>query len=277
MEQTERWADLHTHSLASDGALPPAEVVRAAVDAGLAGVAVTDHDTVSGVDEALAAGERLGIDVVPGVEISTIYGEKTEVHILGYFIDHHDPNLLEQMNILKKARWERGKQMVDKLNALGVPVKFERVLELANGGAIGRPHVARAICEIKAASSFDSAFGRFLVEGCSAYVPRYKVSPSQAVNLIRQSGGVACCAHVAKLKRDEIIVELIKEGLQAIEAFHPDHRSAASRFYKRFGRARGLIITGGSDAHCFDPRRPKIGDVRVSYEVVGQLRRAAGK
>lgn len=274
MGEVERWVDLHVHTSASDGALAPAGAVKAAKEAGLAAVAITDHDTVAGLDEAIAAGNEYGIEVVPGIEISTIYGEKTEVHILGYFINHHDPILLEQMQILINARWERAKQIVEKLNALGIAVNFDRVVEIAQGGAIGRPHVARAMCETGAVYSIDSAFGKYLIEGCPAFVPRYKISPVDAVHLIRSAGGVACCAHVAKLKRDEIVVELIKEGLQAVEAWHPDHGSAGARFYSKFARTRGLIATGGSDAHCIDPRRPKIGDVRVIYEVVEELKRA---
>ncbi|MHB9036039.1 MAG: PHP domain-containing protein [Armatimonadota bacterium] len=272
----DRLADLHTHTTASDGCLTPSEVVEAAARAGLAAVAITDHDTVDGIDEALAAGEHFGIEVVPGVEISTIYNERVEVHILGYFIDHKHPALIEHLAILKSARWDRARQMVEKLNAVGVPVNFDRVAELARGGALGRPHVAKAICELGAASSMDSAFGRFLQEGGPGYVPRHKVTPSEAMAMIAEAGGVACCAHVAKLKRDEILVELINRGLRAIEVCHPDHSSAGRKFYKRFARNRGLIATGGSDAHCFaNDVRPGVGAVTVPYDVVIELRFAS--
>lgn len=276
LDQTKYRADLHIHTTASDGALTPAQVVEYAAEQQLAAIAITDHDTVEGVDEALAAGERLGVEVAPGVEISATHEEKTEVHILGYFIDHHYPPLVERLDVLRNARWERGKLMVEKLKAAGVPVEFDRVMELAAGGAVGRPHVARAICETGAASSLDSAFGRYLVEGCAGFVPRYKVTPSEAVSMVIEAGGVACCAHVAKLKRDELVVELIRQGLAAVEAYHPDHGSAASRFYKRFADARGLIATGGSDAHCFEGgTRGSIGSITVDYSIVLDLKRLA--
>lgn len=271
-------ADLHIHTIASDGALTSTEVVKAASEAGLAAIAITDHDTVDGVREAVEAGEEFGVEVVPGVEISTMHEENIEVHILGYFIDYHGEALLAQLRTLKDARWERGKMMVELLNVVGVPVDFERVAEIARGGAVGRPHVARAICEVGAASSMDSAYGRFLQTGGPAYVPRFKLTPAEAVRLICEAGGVACCAHAAKLKRDELLVGLIDQGLQAIEAWHPDHTSSMARFYKKFAHKRGLIATGGSDAHCLPyNRRAAIGDVTVPYEVVLELKRAAGK
>jgi len=271
----EQRADLHTHTTASDGCLTPSQVVEAAHKAGLAAVGITDHDTIDGIDEALVAGDAFGVEVVPGVEISTIYHERTEVHILGYFIDHTNPVLIEQLSVLRNARWNRARLMVEKLNAAGVPVEFDRVVELSHGGVIGRPHVARAICEVGAVYSVDAAFGRFLLEGCVAYVPRYKVTPEEAVGMVTQAGGIACCAHVAKLKRDELLVQLINHGLQAIEVRHPDHSSAGTKFYRRFAKTRGLIATGGSDAHCYARDvRPGVGDVTVSYEVVNELKSA---
>lgn len=272
----DRLADLHTHTTASDGCLTPAQVVEAAAKAGLAAVAITDHDTIDGIDEALEAGERYKIEVIPGIEISTIYQDKVEVHMLGYFIDHKNPGLIAKLDILKNARWERARQMVEKLNAVGVPISFDRVMEIARGGAVGRPHVAKAICEVGAASSMDSAFGRFLQEGGPGYVPRYKVTPLEAMEIISGAGGVSCAAHVAKLRRDELLVELVGRGLKAIEASHPDHSSAGRKFYKRFARSRGLIATGGSDAHGFAKSvRPGVGDVTVPYDVVIELRLAS--
>ncbi|MCE5322605.1 PHP domain-containing protein [bacterium] len=269
----DKLADLHTHTTSSDGCHTPTQVVEAAAKAGLTAVAITDHDTVAGIDEALEAGKHNWIEVIPGIEISTIYHDKVEVHILGYFIDHKSPSLIEKLDVLKNARYDRARQMVEKLNAVGVHISFDRVLELAQHGAVGRPHVAKAICEVGAASSMDSAFGRFLQEGGPGYVPRYKVTPLEAMEIISEAGGVSCAAHVAKLRRDEIIVELVGSGLRAIEVNHPDHSSAGRKFYKRFAQSRGLIATGGSDAHGFAGNiRPGVGDVTVPYGVVIELR-----
>ena len=271
----ERLADLHTHTTASDGALSPAQVVESAAEAGLAAVGITDHDTVDGIDEALAAGEKVGVVVVPGVEISAIYGRDIEVHILGYYIDHRDSALLARLQVLRDARTERGRKMVERLNAAGVLISFERVWEIAQGGAIGRPHVARAIREAGAASSIDAAFGRYLQQGTPGYVPRYKISPSEAVGMILQAGGVACCAHVAKLNRDELLIELMREGMRAIEVRHPDHGPAGTKYYERFAAKHGLIATGGSDAHCFEGGKTTVvGGITIPYDVVEKLMRA---
>lgn len=271
-------ADLHTHSTASDGARTPTQMVQMAADTGLGAIGITDHDTIDGLDEALKAGEKAGVLVVPGMEISAIYGRNTEVHMLGYFFDHHDPALLEQLHILRNGRTDRGKRMVEQLNKAGVQITFERVLELAQGGAIGRPHVARAICEIGAASSLDSAFGRWLTEGTAGYVARHKISPSEAVRMILAAGGVACCAHVAKLNCDELLLDLIKDGMRAIEVRHPDHGPAGTKYYEKFAAKHDLIATGGSDAHCIEGgKRTEIGCVTVPIEVVDRLRAAAGQ
>lgn len=271
-------ADLHIHTTASDGSLTPSQVVETAARVKLAAIAVTDHDTVDGVTEALGAGRAAGVEVVPGVEISTTYENCSEVHVLGYFIDHLCGPLRDALHALKNARFERGRKMVQRLNEAGIDVSFERVSEIAQGGAIGRPHVARALCEIGAASSMDSAFGRFLQPGGIGYVPRQKVSPVEAVRLIVAAGGVACVAHPGKVGRDELVVRLIGEGLRAVEAYHPDHSPVTRRFYARFAEKHGLIAVGGSDAHCFEgSAHCGIGGVTVPYEVVDQLRAAAAR
>jgi 3',5'-nucleoside bisphosphate phosphatase len=274
----ERLADLHIHTTASDGALAPTRIVQAAAEAGLAAIAITDHDTTEGIDEALAAGDEAGVVVVPGIEISTIYGHNTEVHMLGYFVDHHNPAFLAQLEILRNARTERGRRMVERLNAAGIPLTFDRVLEIAKGGAVGRPHVAKALCEIGAVSSMDSAFGRYLSEGTPGYVARHKVTPTEAVCMILEAGGVPCCAHVAKLNREQLLIELMREGMRGIEVRHPDHGPTGTRYYERFAAKHGLIATGGSDAHCHEGGRAVgVGGVTVSYDVVELLRQATGR
>lgn len=270
-------ADLHLHTTASDGAMTPAEVIESASAAGLTAVGITDHDTVAGIDEALEAGNRFGIEVVPGVEISTLYA-RTEAHILGYYIDHHDSELTAKLQALTDARYNRGRMMVEKLNSAGIALDFARVEEIAQGGAIGRPHVARAMVEAGVVGSMDGAFGKYLSKGGPGYVERFKVTPAEAVEMIRAAGGVACIAHVAKLKCDELIAQLMQIGLAGIEASHPDHPAAGRRFYERYAAKHGLIATGGSDAHYVgDPRQRGIGCVTVSADVVTQLKKAAGR
>ena len=253
--------------------LTPSQVVEAAASIGLAAVGITDHDTVAGVEEALAAGRRHGVEVVPGIEISATHDDGTEVHVLGYYIDHTDAELAGFQETLASARRDRARKMVELLNSAGIAVKWDRVVQLAKGGAIGRPHIARAICEAGAASSMDAAFGMYIRDDGPFCVPRFVVSLEDAVGTILRAGGLACCAHVAKLKRDDLVKRLIDAGISAIEVWHPDHTRTGSRFYEKYARDRRLVATGGSDAHGFDTSRTgSIGEVTVSYEVVTQLK-----
>lgn len=272
----EKLADLHVHTTASDGTLTPTEAVQQAREVGLAGIGIADHDTVDGIGEALRAGKTYGVDVVPGIEISALH-DGVEVHVLGYFVDHEHPELLKEMRTIKKARIERARLMVEKLNSMGVPIEFDRVFEIARGGSVGRPHIAQAIYELGLAPSVEAAFGRFLYDGGPAYVPRLEIPAVRAIELIKNAGGVPCLAHVAKLRRDDLIIELLKAGIAGIEVYHPDHPSAASRFYRRFAERHGLLIVGGSDAHCLPHSRAGgIGSITVAYDVVEQLRTLAG-
>lgn len=268
-------ADLHVHTTASDGAFTPTQVVELAAQAGLAAVGITDHDAIGGVEEAVAAGERFGVQVVPGVEINTEMGP-IEVHILGYFIDWQSEKLRRKLEGLRAARIERGRKIVEKLRALGVPVTLERVLEIARDGSVGRPHVAQAVVETGVVSSVNAAFGTYLVRGAPAYVERTRLTPYDAVGLVVSAGGVACFAHPSKTNRDDMIPGLIKCGLQAIEVYHADHSPDVERHYQAIARRYGLIPTGGSDAHGFDPEGgSSIGDVTVDLKIVDQLRAAS--
>ncbi|MGQ9454490.1 MAG: PHP domain-containing protein [Armatimonadota bacterium] len=271
----EKSADLHVHTTASDGALTPTEAVQEARRVRLASIGITDHDSVDGIGEALVASKIYGVDVVPGVEISALH-DGTEVHILGYFVDHEHPELLKEMCALKEARIERASLMVKKLNSMGVPIDLDRVFEIARSGSVGRPHVAQAIYELGLAPSVEAAFGRFLYDGGPAYVPRLEIQAVRAIELIKNAGGVPCLAHVAKLRRDDLIIELLKAGIAGIEVYHPDHPTAASRFHRRFAERHGLLVVGGSDAHCLPHSRAGgIGSITVAYDVVEQLRALA--
>jgi len=268
-------ADLHIHSTASDGSLRPAQVVERAYVAGLAVIGIADHDTVDGIAEAISVGERLGIEVVPAVEINTDVPGK-EAHILGYFIDIECGGLHKELAKLREARLRRGEEMVANLREAGVPVTMERVLEIADGAPIARPHVARAIIETGAVRSLASAFGRFLIPGTPGYVARYKFSPAEAIQVVHAAGGVACLAHPGKDSLESLLPELVESGLKAIEVYHIDHTPAMSRRYSALARRYGLIATGGSDSHGPDAvKRVEIGQVTVGWEVVEELRKAA--
>ncbi|MBC7288941.1 MAG: PHP domain-containing protein [Armatimonadetes bacterium] len=263
--------DLHIHSTASDGSLQPQEIVDVAIAKGLYAIAITDHDTVAGVEPALRAAGSRGVHVLPGVEISVDFAE-TEIHILGYFIDLDHKPLLDAMEKVRRGRLYRAEEMVRRLQNLGVGITLEDVLEESGDGAIGRPHVARALVKVGAVSTPQEAFDRYLARGKPAYVPRYKLSPEEAVQLIIQAGGMPVFAHPGLARRDDMIDTLIPAGLLGIEAYHTEHSAAETQKYINMARRRGLFITGGSDSH--GPKGPipvEIGSVCVPDQCADRL------
>lgn len=263
-------ADLHAHTTASDGSLNPAELVAAARRAGLAAIGVCDHDTLAGLPEAAAAAEAAGIELVPGVEINTD-AAGAEIHVLGYYVGPGTA-LDELLSRLRESRERRGRQMVDQLAAAGAPVRWERVVELA-GGAIGRPHVARALVEAGHARDVPQAFKRFLLPGCPGYVPRFKLHPAEAVAAIRNAGGVPVLAHPGLIQADvpALVAELVRAGLRGIEAYYPEHGGAAVRDYLALADRYGLLPTGGSDFHGPGAGRSQLGAATVPVSTVRAL------
>jgi hypothetical protein len=248
-----RRADLHTHTTASDGLHPPAEVVRMARDAGLSGVAITDHDTVAGLEEALAAGEKYGIRIIGGVEISTM-AEGREIHVLGYGFDAGDPLFLERLASLREARNRRNDRMIERLNELGIPITLQEVHQAAaaspgKGGTIGRPHIAEVLVRKGYATDFRDAFDRYLKQGAAAYVQVQRISPAEAVQWIHEAGGTAIIAHPGLYGLDRLVQELLENGADGLEAFHSDHDDDAQRHYQAMAESRGKLVTGGSDFH----------------------------
>jgi predicted metal-dependent phosphoesterase TrpH len=218
----EQVADLHIHTTASDGILTPEETVHEAVRAGMTAIAITDHDTLGGIAEAVEAGRHAGLTVVPGVEINTDFGQ-SEVHMLGYFIDTESGPLKEELEKLRGYRADRAQAMVEKLRENGVMITFDMVKEIAGSGSIGRPHVARAIVQAGYCGGLNGAFGKYLVRGAPGYVPRSKLSPFKAIEIIRASGGVAAMAHPGSSKHDELIPQFAEAGMQGLEVYHTDH------------------------------------------------------
>jgi len=255
--------------------MTPSQAVEEAARLGLSAIAVSDHDTVAGIDEALAAGSRLGIEVVPAIELNADYGS-VEIHILGYLIDWRSAGLRQELERLRRARLDRSKKMVEKLRSIGVPVTIERVLEIAGSGSVGRPHVAQAIVEVGAAESMAAAFSRYLVRGAPAFVERMRMAPHDAVTLVAGSGGVAALAHPGQAGRDSLIPGLVKAGMGAIEVSYPGQTPDVAQHYQALARRFGLVATGGSDAHGFAGEAgAPIGGVTVDASVVQELRTAA--
>jgi hypothetical protein len=264
--------DLHAHTTASDGSYTPAELVALAARSGLKAVAVTDHDTADGLAQALAAGPGAGIEVVPGVEISVQGGPTGALHMLGLWVDHQCPQLVEGLKRLQQARAERNPQILARLNQLGVPLTMEEVLAQAGGGQVGRPHFAQAMMAKGLVSDRGEAFGRYLAAGKPAYVPKYRFEPKVGMAMIRAAGGLPVLAHpgVLKLSLPELeglLRGLMKDGLQGMEAHYSEHDSATTRALLGLAARLGLVVSGGSDFH--GAAKPDIslgtgwGDLRV--------------
>ncbi len=239
--------DLHLHSTASDGVYAPAELVRVCLQAGLRYISLADHDTTDGTQEALDAAQGTPLTVIPGVELSTQHEGAFEVHILGYYLDYRYPPLQERLVHLRRSRIERAQAILELLSAQGYPLSWERVAELADEGSLGRPHIAQAMVEAKYVDSIESAFRDYLRRGGTAYVPRAKLLPEEAIALIREAGGVPALAHPTHVV--EHIPALVRSGLLGLEAYYNDYPDAEVAFLVRLADKHGLVATGGTDYH----------------------------
>lgn len=273
--------DLHCHTTASDGGLSPTELVARAASLGIEVLAITDHDTTQGLAEAYEAALRHQITLVPGVEISTICGRE-EIHLLGFFVDPENPELQSLLSRTRDARKERAFRMLERLSNLGLPLEWQRVLELSGGGSIGRPHVAATMLEAGYVRSFDEAFTLWIGRGCPAYVERYKLTPEEAIELVRQSGGVAVLAHPYIYDRNQELKKgldlkhwlprLREAGLCGIEAYYANYPRRTSRKLLNLAIRHGLLVTGGSDFHG-GPLGTGLGGVAVPWAVWEGLER----
>jgi 3',5'-nucleoside bisphosphate phosphatase len=241
--------DLHVHTQFSDGTLTPHELVACALDKGLDVLGITDHDTVEGIPYALAAAEGTLLRVVPGIELSTdLNGE--ELHILGYFIDPHHDHLLRSLAGFRQQRLDRARSMVSRLEDLGLPLSWERVLDLSGQGVVGRPHIARALQEAGYVDSLREAFDAYLSRERPAYVPRYKMTPAQAIELVHQAGGVSVLAHPWSVL--SALPDLVRCGLQGLEIYYPGYSPEVTEELQRLAWQHRLVCTGGSDFHSPD-------------------------
>jgi len=263
--------DLHTHSLRSDGALERAELVERAAHRGVTIQALADHDTLSGVAEAMAAGERLGVRVVPSTELNT-ESEWGDAHILGYFLDPADSALEDRLRWLRENRGRRIELMVEKLNAQGYPISLTRVLEIAAGGSLGRPHLAQALFEAGHVPTYDSAFDTLIAKDAPAYVSRVGLTPLEAVQLVVARGGVPSLAHPFTVVRlDELVPLLVTAGLVGIETYYGSHPPETTAACLALARRHGLVPTGGSDFHGRGEHGAPLGGVFVPPETIAAL------
>jgi 3',5'-nucleoside bisphosphate phosphatase len=271
--------DLHLHTTASDGRLEPAELVDLAMSRGLEVMAVTDHDSIGGVGEALqAAGRAPGITVIPGVEINTDLASG-ELHILGYFIDYRDPELALALEKIRGSRVGRAREMVEKLKNLGMPVEWSRIREMAQGESICRPHIAQALLEKGYVSSEREAFDKYIGRNGPAYAEREKVQPADAVRIVKAANGLPVLAHPADIKEvNDLIVELKGAGLVGLEAYYGQYDDNTVKRMVRLAGEHGLLTTGGSDYHHFgDDREVPPGQVAIPEDSIRALFQYAGR
>ncbi len=273
----DRRIDLHLHSLCSDGRLEPAAVVAAAKEAGLAALALTDHDTVAGIAEAEAAAAALGLPFVPGLELSAYDADRGSTHLLGYFIDPEHSQLLDFLEEVRQSRVARAAVMVDKLNELGLSVSFEEVIaEASPDGLIARPHVARALVGGGWVESYGEAFSRFIAAGRPAYVPTEHVEAAEGIRWIHDAGGLAVLAHPGKTHGPDAVRQLAEAGLDGLETLHPEHGPVEVRKLRGLAAELGLLETGGSDWHGpLDKRRGQLATQPVPFEWYERLSEAA--
>jgi len=275
--------DLHSHTTYSDGSHSPEEVVQFAHDAGVTALAITDHDTVEGLPEGIVASERVGIEIVPGIELSSRY-EGRDTHILGYFFDWQDPTLQARLTEQRASRDQRNPRVIEKLNQLGLDLTYEEVKAKAGAGSVGRPHIAQILVDKGYVTSTKDAFDQYLADGASAYVERESPETSEAITWIREAGGVPVLAHPHWTKRKgpelvEMCSALKEAGLMGIEVFYSTHTKRQTSEYLELARKLDLLMTGGSDFH--GDAKPGIyvgrgkGDLKVTDKLLEPLRKGS--
>lgn len=273
--------DLHAHSNRSDGTFTPAEVVELAAERDLDVVALTDHDTTDGLEEALATGVRVGVEVVPGVELSAEY-EHTSVHVLCYWMDPASDELQAELARLHDERFRRGELMVERLRALGLPVTFERVRELAAGDNIVRPHIAQAMVEAGVVATEQEAFDLYIADGRPAHVAKHALDPVNAVGLIGRAGGVCVLAHPGMWGDESSVPQPLIEamaaaGMSGLEVDHTDHPAEQREQYRALAARLGLVATGGSDCHGTRYEPVRLGTSLCEPAAFAELRARAGR
>jgi predicted metal-dependent phosphoesterase TrpH len=263
-------ADLHVHTTASDGSETPAIVVQKAVKKGLSAIAITDHDTIAGIKTASNEAKKYNnFIVVPGIEISTEF-ENSEVHILGYFIDSENLQLNKTLNKLKNERELRGQKIIHKLNRNGINITINKVRQIVGSGIIGRTHIAKALVVSGYSKDIQSAFDKYLLKGRLAYVPRQKITPLDALNLIKKANGISVLAHPIFLKDKAQIIKVLKYGFQGVEIEYPNHPDSFKIWLHQVAKDMKLITTGGSDYHG-EYKNVDIGESTVDFNVIKEL------
>ncbi|MEF8822556.1 MAG: PHP domain-containing protein [Desulfohalobiaceae bacterium] len=277
--------DLHTHTTASDGTLDPADLVRKAASDGLKAVAITDHDTVGGLSQALRAGEETGVEVILGCELSIDF-KSGQMHILGLFLPDPPQGLQTTLDDLQDRRNNRNDRILAMLHEAGVDVKLEEIQELAGDASIGRPHIARVLVQKGVVQSIDQAFREYIGPGGAAYVPKDKLDPETAIRILKQEGATVVLAHPYSLEIDtdelrELLGRLKEQGLEGVEAYYSEHTPEQTQTYLQLCREFDLLVSGGSDFHGSVKEDVGLGtgkgNLDLPYSLVRRMREARGE
>ncbi|MFH1645505.1 MAG: PHP domain-containing protein [Candidatus Omnitrophota bacterium] len=266
-----RRADLHIHTNCSDGTFTPLEVVELASSKGISCISICDHDTVSGVEEAMLAGRRLGVEIIPGVEISAEENGK-ELHILGYFVDYKDENFTRSLDQVREDRKERLFKIVDALNQYGIDIQAKDLLVFAGDVSISRLHIAKYLLEKGFVDSLQQAFNKYIGDNAPCYVANFRYSVKEAIELIKSAKGIPVVAHPGLNNVKDFLPDILEAGIEGIEVYHTRHNSALVSYYTKYAKANNLFMTGGSDCHGLNKEELLIGTVTVPYAFVEEMR-----
>ena len=269
------FVDLHVHTNSSDSTFTPAEVIKIAKEEGLVALGITDHDSVSALAAMSSMGEKAGLEIVPGVELSVeIDGE--EIHILGYFISWEEGWFREKLAELTKAREERAREIVRRLKTLKVELDFEAIKELSGEASIGRLHIARALVKTGYVKHPAEAFRLYLGEGKPAYVRKFPLTPGEVLEMIKSLKGLSSLAHPGLLRNNNLIQDIIKLGVDGLEVYHSEHNKTTTKNLLELAQRHGLLITGGSDCHGLGKGKRLLGKVRLPYAYLDALKERKG-
>jgi predicted metal-dependent phosphoesterase TrpH len=264
-------ADLHIHTKCSDGLFTPEEIVRKAVHVGLKAISITDHDTVAGIDQAKPLALNSGLELIPGVEMSSAY-KGYDIHILGYFFDYQHSELKRYLDNCRRLRMERAERMVQKLAKMGVKIEIEQIIMKAQNGSVGRPHIAAVLQDGGFVRSFSEAFSKYLGSHSPAYVKSIETHPEEVIRLINGAGGLSFLAHPAQNVPDEILKQLISFGLDGLEIIHPSHDAYRQNYYREIANEYFMLFSGGSDYHGLKDHEDTFGQVWIPYDWVTKMK-----
>jgi len=269
-------ADLHLHTVFSDGTFTPRELIQEAKKAGLSAISIVDHDTVAAIKPAIDEAGEFDIEIIPGIELTADHNGR-EVHILGYLIDYTKPSFKQKLDFLKQNRIERIHKITEKLKDIGIVLSPEKVFALASFGTVGRLHVARAMVKENIVANTKEAFRRFIGEKGPGYVCGFKLNVPQAIGLIKSVKGIPVLAHPFTLYDDELIPEFVKYGIMGLEVYYTEHSQSMINAYLRMAKEYNLVVTGGSDCHGDAKPKIKIGSIKIPYALVDSLKAAQAK